>query len=612
MFSFFESLINPFSEYKFDKFMRGTLDFFWLHTKGIKKYLLLTAFFAACTAGIEVYLFGFLGNIIDSLSIQHPSNFWPDNKDSLIKISIVLLIVLPIVTSTHSMLCHQSLIGNFPLRVLFNIHQFLIKQSVKFYQNDSAGKISAKAVQLSTATRMALLTLVDIFVYAIIFFVSMSIMLAKVDFALMMPVLVWLIGYISIISIFVPKLKSLATNQAETRSDMVGKLVDTYTNIVTIKLFSHADTEKTYARSYMGNYLSAVHAQMRFISRIVITIWTLNILLIFSTGGLALYLWSGSYITSGAVAASIAVVLRVYTISHWILWEASAVFDNIGIVNDGLKLLSSPLIPIQDNKTMVLDADSYDITFNNVSFRYDAERDVIHKLNLNVTQGERIGIVGRSGSGKSTLIKLLLGFYKVHEGSIRIGGQNISDLSEEGLLSHIGVVTQDIELLNRSIKDNITFGGSDVSQSDVIAAAKMAKAHNFILDLVDSEGRRGYEAHAGERGVKLSGGQRQRIALTRAILKNAPILILDEATSALDSEVESEIMCNIETFMSGKTVIVIAHRLATLAHLDRIIVLDKGHISELGSHESLIERQGIYYKLWHKQSNKFKQGTVAI
>lgn len=610
MFKFFESLIRPFNEHYSAHSVTGIFDFYKLHTKGIKKYLLFAAFFAGCTAGIEIYLFNFLGGIVDSLSIQTPQNFWSTNYRSLIIISVILIIFLPIVTSIHSLLNHQTLIGNFPARILFNTHLYLIKQNIQFYQNEAAGKISAKMIQLSTAARMALLRLLDVFIYAAVFFASMAVMLAKVDIILLTPILVWLTGYIVVISIFVPRLKNLSTIQAEARSDMIGKLVDTYTNIVTVKLFSHSSTEKLYASSHMGNYLGTVNTQMRFVSKIIILIWVLNSLLIFSTGALSFWLWSSASITTGAVAATIAVVLRVYTISHWIMWEASALFENIGIINDGLKLFPAADPNEPAKKSNLLIAKNYSIKFDNVYFGFNSDKDIIQGLTLNIAHGEKIGIVGRSGSGKSTLIKLLLQFYNVKSGAIFIDKQNASDLLQESLLENIGVVTQDIELLNRSIRENLVYGKENASEAEMIAAAKIANAHDFILELVDSDGRRGYDAYTGERGIKLSGGQRQRIALARAVLKNAPILIFDEATSALDSEVESQIMYNLDFVMKNRTVIVIAHRLATLAHLDRIIVLDRGRIGEQGTHESLIDEKGIYYQLWSKQSNRLKSSNL--
>jgi ATP-binding cassette, subfamily B, multidrug efflux pump len=611
MFTFFEKLIKPFDDRYSAHSFKGLFGFFVLHTHGIKKYLMFAAFFAACTAGIEVYLFNFLGSLIDSLSIQSPQNFWSANYSSLVKISVILIVFLPIVTSTHSMLNHQTLIGNFPTRILFNTHLYLLKQNIQFYQNEAAGKISAKILQLSTAARVALLRLVDVFVYASVFLISVSVMLAKLDLILLVPIIVWFAAYVVVIAFFVPRVKNLSTIQAEARSSMIGKMVDTYTNIVTVKLFSHSSSEKLYAESHMGKSLDATHIQMRFISKIIILIWILNSLLIFVTGALSFWLWSSAFITTGAVAATIAVVLRVYTISHWIMWETSALFENIGIVIDGLKLFSSNPENVPIKKEIALTTKKYNIEFKNVYFGFNPNKQVIQGLTLSIAHGEKIGIVGRSGSGKSTLIKLLLQFYNTNSGSIAVGEQNISDLSQESLLQHIGVVAQDIELLNRSLHENLIYGKENASEAEIIAATKVANAHDFITELVDSDGRKGYDAYAGERGVKLSGGQRQRIALARAILKNAPILIFDEATSALDSEVESKIMLNLESVTKDKTVVVIAHRLATLAHLDRIIVLDEGKIAEQGTHESLIDQRGIYFKLWNKQSSRLSTDHLS-
>ena len=609
MFGFFEKLIQPFNKTYSITASKGAFDFFVLHSRGLKRFLMLAAFFAACTAGIEVYLFNFLGSMVDLISVQNPQDFWSANRGGILKISFVLIVLLPIVTSTHSMLNHQTLIGNLPTRILFNTHLHLIKQNIQFYQNEPAGKIAAKIIQLSTAARVALLRLVDVFVYVSVFLITMSIMLAKVNAILLVPIVTWLTAFIAVISFFVPRIRDLSTAQAEARSNMIGKLVDTYTNIMTVKLFSQASTEKKYAETHMDESLCATHDQMRFISKIIVLVWLLNSLLIFTSGALSFWLWSTGAITTGAVAATIAVVLRVYTISHWIMWETSALFENIGIVNDGKKLFSATQEGSRTNEGSTLATDKYSIEFKNIKFGFHEGKDVINGLNLNIAHGEKIGIVGRSGSGKSTLIKLLLQFYNADSGAIFIGGLNVASVSQESLLQNVGVVAQDIELLNRSLRENLMYGKENASESEILAATKAAQAHDFINDLVDEGGRKGYEAYAGERGVKLSGGQRQRIALARALLKDAPILIFDEATSALDSEVESQIMHNLAEVSEGKTLIVIAHRLATLAHLDRIIVINEGNIAEQGTHDALIDQQGIYFELWKKQSSKLAAAT---
>jgi ATP-binding cassette, subfamily B, multidrug efflux pump len=421
--------------------------------------------------------------------------------------------------------------------------------------------------------------------------------------------LVWIVLYASILYYFIPKLEAVSTRQADARSEMTGRIVDTYTNITTVKLFSHSQREADYAQASMVLFLDTVHDQMRLVTRLVVSVWIINTLLIFSVTALSIHLWTLSAVTAGAIAAAIGPVIRLFGMSQWVMWETSALFENIGTVQDGINTIAKPNVVVDQPDARPLQVSAGEIRFEHVSFHYGKGGGVID--DFTIRPGEKVGLVGRSGAGKSTLVNLLLRFYDVEGGCIRIDGQDISHVTQESLREHIGMVTQDTSLMHRSIRDNIVYGKPDASETDMIEAARQAKADGFIPELSDSRGRHGYDAHVGERGIKLSGGQRQRIAIARVLLKNAPILIMDEATSALDSEVEAAIRENLSTLMQGKTVIAIAHRLSTIAALDRLVVIDKGRIIEQGTHSELVQAQGLYAALWARQSGGFLAEDVV-
>jgi ATP-binding cassette subfamily B protein/ATP-binding cassette subfamily B multidrug efflux pump len=400
-------------------------------------------------------------------------------------------------------------------------------------------------------------------------------------------------------------MKNIAMLQADARSLMTGRIVDSYTNIITLKLFSHSSRESDYVRDGMSEFLNTVHPQMRLVTTLNMVLWSLNMLLIFSTAALGIYLWIDGSITPGAIAIVISLAIRLTGMSHWIMWEISSLFENIGTVQDGINTLSVPNVITDSEQAKDLQVTEGDIRFDNVSFAYNDDGRVFNRLNLHIPGTEKVGIVGRSGAGKSSLVSLMLRFYDIQSGTLSIDQQNIRDVRQESLRANIAMVTQDTSLLHRSVRENIMFGRPQASEEQMIAAAKQAQAHEFILSLRDNKGRRGYDAHVGERGVTLSGGQRQRIAIARVLLKDAPILILDEATSALDSEVEASIQQSLNKLMQGKTVIAIAHRLSTIAAMDRLIVFDKGEIVEQGTHQQLIAKNGVYTKLWNHQSGGF-------
>jgi ATP-binding cassette subfamily B multidrug efflux pump len=433
----------------------------------------------------------------------------------------------------------------------------------------------------------------------------MLFLIADSDIRLIIPLLVWVVLYVGVLTYFIPRLKSVSTVQANARSTMMGRIVDSYTNISTVKLFSHDAKELAYAKDSMQLFLDSVHQQMRLVTVLQFVVWTLNALLFFSVSTLAIYLWIQGSATAGAITIAMSLILRLNGMSQWIMWEVSALFENVGTVQDGINTLSVEKTIADDSNAPPLQVSQGEIVFDRVSFHYGKGSGVIDELSLAIRSGEKVGVVGRSGAGKSTLVNLLLRFHEVESGTITIDGQKINTVQQGSLRSAIGVVSQDTSLLHRTIRENILYGKADASEAEMLAAAAQAQAHKFIQELVDSHQATGYDAQVGERGVKLSGGQRQRIAIARVLLKDAPILVLDEATSALDSEVEAAIQESLYKLMEGKTVIAIAHRLSTIAAMDRLIVMDEGRIVEQGNHHELIHSGGIYAHLWAHQSGGF-------
>ncbi|WP_038156755.1 ABC transporter ATP-binding protein, partial [Vibrio fluvialis] len=498
-----------------------------------------------------------------------------------------------------------TMLGNYPMSIRWLAHRYLLKQSLSFYQDEFAGRIATKVMQTALSVRETVMKTLDVFVYVAVYFTAMVVMLAQADWRLMIPMLLWLAAYIMIQVRFVPKLKKVSAEQADARSLMTGRIVDSYTNIATVKLFSHSRRETEYAEEGMEGFLDTVYRQMRLVTGFNIWVEISNYILVFTIAAMSIYLWMTSAITVGAIAIAISLALRINGMSKWIMWEVGGLFENMGTVVDGMHMLSKP-IAIQDKpNAKALQVSQGGIEFDDVSFHYGENKGVIDHLNLTIKPGEKVGVVGRSGAGKSTLVNLLLRFHDVESGSIRIDGQDISAVTQDSLRSEIGMVTQDTSLLHRSIRDNILYSNPTASEDDLLRATQQAHAHEFIENLTDPFGNVGYDAQVGERGVKLSGGQRQRIAISRVLLKDAPLLVLDEATSALDSEVEAAIQESLNELMQGKTVIAIAHRLSTIAAMDRLIVLDKGQVVEQGTHQQLIDHNGIYAHLWAHQTGGF-------
>ena len=605
MFGFFERLVDPFPKKAAQRPPDSVYQFCRHYSRGMEPWLLLMAFLTAITAISEALLFGILGQVVDWLSERNPETFIEQSGSTLIGMGIFMLILIPLSNAMRSLIVHQTLMGNFPMSVRWMAHRYLLNQSYGFFQNEFSGRIATKVMQTALAVRDTVMKLLDVMLFVAIYMVTALILVASADPRLCIPLIIWLFFYIIVQRYFVPKMKKIAMVQADARSLMTGRIVDSYTNIVTLKLFSHSNRESAYIRDGMSEFLNTVHPQMRLVTKLNICLWALNMSLVFSTAALGIYLWLNGSITPGAIAIVMSLAIRLTSMSHWILWEISGLFENIGTVQDGINTLSVPSKVNDKPNALALNVNRGDIIFDSVNFSYNTNEAVFENLDLQIPAGEKVGIVGRSGAGKSSLVSLLLRFYDIQSGAITIDGHNIEGVRQESLRSNIAMVTQDTSLLHRSVRENIMFGRPEATEEEMVVAAQKAQAHDFILSLRDNVGRRGYDAHVGERGVTLSGGQRQRIAIARVLLKDAPILVLDEATSALDSEVEAAIQLSLYQLMEGKTVIAIAHRLSTIAAMDRLIVFDEGKIIEQGTHQELLRKNGIYTKLWGHQSGGF-------
>ncbi|MEM9999400.1 MAG: ABC transporter ATP-binding protein [Pseudomonadota bacterium] len=605
MLSWFEKRIDPFPAERPTQPPSKLVPFLWHYTKPVWPFLAMTSVLIAVISGLQVMLFAFLGSIVDWLSNSDPADFLQQEGSGLFWMGFVILVLLPILSLIHTMLMHQTLFGNYPMIMRWKAHRYMLGQSFGFYQDEFAGRVATKVMQTSLSVRESVIKLVDVFIYVGVYFIGTLILVATLDWWLAIPFVLWLAFYVATLWFFLPKMRVISEKQSDARSIMTGRVVDSYTNIQTVKLFAHSNREEDYARESMDQFLQTVHPQMRLVTWMNTCVDTSNSVLLFAVGAMGIWAWQTGSVTVGAVAVAVGLVLRLEGIAHWVMWETAGLFENIGTVEDGMRTISTPQSVLDKPNAKRLAVTKGDIIFDKMTFHYGKGTGVIDGLDLHVLPGEKVGLVGRSGAGKSTLMNVLLRLYDLEGGEIRIDDQNIAHVTQESLRQQIGVVTQDTSLLHRSVRDNIAYGRPDATDEEIIEAANRANAHDYIMGLVDLKGRRGYDAHVGERGVKLSGGQRQRIAIARVFLKDAPILVLDEATSALDSEVEAAIQENLNALMDGKTVIAIAHRLSTISSLDRLIVLDQGAIVEDGTHDALTEAGGLYADLWARQSGGF-------
>ncbi len=608
MFRYFEKLVSPYPDAPAPTLPKRFFPFLWACARGARRFIVGMTVCTAVIGVFEALLFSMLGHIVDWLAKIAPSRLWTEQRNHLLLLGAVLM-ASSLLVALQSLLKQQTLAGNFAMRLRWNFHRSMLAQSMSFYQDEFAGRVAAKVMQTALAVRDTWMILADILVFVVIYFLTIALVVGGFDLWLLAPFMGWLVLYLFAIAYFVPRLGAVAKAQADARSLMTGRITDAYTNIATVKLFSHSQREAEYVKGAMAEFLKTVYRQMRMVTGFEIVNHILSMALVASTAGVTLWLWTQDQVGVGAVAAATAMALRLNGISHWVMWEMASLFEQIGTVQDGLNTLARAPTVVDRPDAVPLCVTRGEIRIERVSFAYGADlsqgRPVIDNLNLHIRPGEKIGLVGRSGAGKSTIVNLLLRFYDLPQGRILLDGHDIAHATQDSLRAQIGMVTQDTSLLHRSVRDNILYGRPDASTADMVAAARRAEAHDFILTLTDPKGRSGYDAHVGERGVKLSGGQRQRVAIARVMLKDAPILLLDEATSALDSEVEAAIQQSLYRLMEGKTVVAIAHRLSTIAAMDRLIVLDKGRIVEQGTHFSLLAAGGLYARLWAHQSGGF-------
>ena len=623
LFRWFETRIDAFERGPITRPPTTLVAFFGHYLRPVWPVFVLMTLFALIGAGIEVALMAFVGRLVDLMrATPEPAAFFALHMGELLVMAFVALIGRPAVSLIADLIKMQTVNGPLNTRIRWQAHGYVLRQSLSYFQNDFAGRVATRVIQVGPAVRDVANNICEVVVWAVMLWVGSVVLFAGADWRLVLPLLVWLGGYIVALRFFVPRISKLSNAMSEARSMLTGRIVDSYTNISTVKLFAHTDREDAYARDGMQEHLSRYQAQLRLNTTMELVLFTLNGAVLVLTTALALWLWSRGQVSIGSIAIVTGLIIRLMNVSGWFMWTLAGIFDNIGVVQESMAAIARDhqVVDAPDAKPLAVTAG--EIRYENLKFNYGkviaeqsagkvAAGGLIDNLSLRVAPGEKVGLVGRSGAGKSTLVNVLMRFYDVEGGRILIDGQNIAGVKQDSLRANIGMVTQDTSLMHRSVRENILYGRPDADEAAMIAAATRAQAHEFIQGLEDMRGRRGYDAHVGERGVKLSGGQRQRIAIARVLLKNAPILILDEATSALDSEVEAAIQEQLLNLMEGKTVIAIAHRLSTIAAMDRLVIMDDGQIVEEGTHAELLRRGGLYADLWARQSGGFLAKEAA-
>jgi ATP-binding cassette subfamily B multidrug efflux pump len=605
VYAFFEKLVDPYPAADPGEPPRGFWRFVYFYSRPLVPWLIVLACLTAALSIVEITFFSFIGDLVDWLAAANRETFFEDYGTTLFWMAMLVVIVFPAISLVQSLFFHQTIFGNYPMLVRWLTHRYILGQSLSFFQDEFAGRVSQKVMQTALAVREFVTKLTDVFTYVVVYFTGTLYLVGSADLWFLVPMFLWAAGYAAILVRYVPRMQKISAAQADARASMTGRVVDSYTNIQTIKLFAHTLREHDYARDAMQEFMVTVHRQMRLVTELTFFLQFNNSLLLAAIGGFSIYAWQQDVVSLGSIAVAMGLVMRIRAMSHWILWEVAGLFENIGTVEDGMNTIAQPREIADRPEAKALVVTRGEIRFEAARFHYGRKTKVIEDLTLTVAPGEKIGIVGRSGAGKSTLVNLLLRFYDLEGGRILIDGQDIAQVTQESLRRQIGMVTQDTSLLHRSVRDNIRYGRPEASEAAILQAAKRAHADGFIADLADPKGRSGFDAHVGERGVKLSGGQRQRIAIARVFLKDAPILVLDEATSALDSEVEAAIQESLYELMEGKTVVAIAHRLSTIAAMDRLVVLDRGRIVEAGRHDELLRMGGLYADLWRRQSGGF-------
>ncbi len=605
MYAYFERLFDPLAASDVRRPPRSTAAFFWHFLGPVRWLLIATLLISGIAAVAELSLYAFLGQLVDWMMTSTPETFLDDHSWGLVGMAVVAVLLRPVATLASRGLMTLSLVPGLTNRVRWLNHRYVLRQSLEYFQNDYAGRIAQKVLQTGHAVREAVVNVIDGVWFLLIYLFGTLALFAGIDWRLLLPVIAWTLAYAAVIYFMVPPVRRKSAAMSEAHSMLTGRVVDSYTNIQSVKLFAHTEREDAFAQEAVARHTQAFRNLNRSIFAMTVSLTLVNTALIVLVAAVAVVLWLNAGISVGAIAVAVGLIIRLTQMSGWILRTVTHLFENIGTVQNGIETISQPYAVTDRPEAADLVVAEGEVRFENIGFHYGQEGGVIENLTLTVAPGEKVGIVGRSGAGKSTLVNLLLRFYDLESGRILIDGQDISEVTQASLRAQIAMVTQDTALLHRSIRDNILYGRPEASEEEMVRAAELAEAAAFIPELHDLRGRRGYDAHVGERGVKLSGGQRQRIAIARVILKDAPILVLDEATSALDSEVEAAIQSQLQHLMQGKTVIAIAHRLSTIAAMDRLVVVDKGHIVEEGSHAELLARGGLYAQLWERQSGGF-------